>query len=653
MRPSWGNAHQRGGSSSRRWDTLTASKLALLGDAIMTAERVWVAIGLAGQGAFAMRLLLQWIQSERRKRSVVPIAFWYWSLGGGLTLLAYAIHRRDPVFILGQLFGVVIYLRNLYLIRAASGTAAGAQAMPPPTPGETETTDLAGQIGPSGRIVLGAFALYFAAQVVLRLLTGTTVSFDEGEQIVLTQRFLLGYTSQPPLYTWLQSAVFALVGRGVLGLALLKNALLFSIYLFVWLIARRVSGSERTASTAVLATFLLPQISWEAQRDLTHSVLLTVASLAAVWALLRLAEDHRPRNAVLFGVCAGVGFLSKHNSVLFLAALLAAALSVREIRRRLRARDLLLGLGLAVLLAAPHFLWAAQHLSETTLQAGKLGIGRGSSLLAGSWRGFKALVEASVGFLAPLAFACAVFVAVGRHAAPMPPAWPAGAALVRRMMVTFLLLTAVAIGISRATTVKEHWLMPALSLASIPAAIALENRWSRAGRRAFVAVVALSAVAVLLTIASRFAVPAWTGRYPRIQTPYEPIARQIREAGFTRGILVAPDQWIAGNLDQQFPDSLSIFADLAVFPTRSDVPWVFVWNPTWGKEIGQGGPAPNVRIFAAERRGFDLPAVSPRRALARYSSTGGLALELEFVVVPPPARRALPASPGGAGTGER
>jgi lipid-A-disaccharide synthase-like uncharacterized protein len=93
----------------------------------MTAEHIWVAIGLAGQGAFAMRLLLQWIQSERHKRSVVPVAFWYWSLGGGLTLLSYAIYRRDPVFILGQLFGVGIYLRNLYLIRTSSRRTLGAQ----------------------------------------------------------------------------------------------------------------------------------------------------------------------------------------------------------------------------------------------------------------------------------------------------------------------------------------------------------------------------------------------------------------------------------------------------------------------------------------------------------------------------------------------
>ncbi|MGV6849763.1 MAG: lipid-A-disaccharide synthase N-terminal domain-containing protein [Marinibacterium sp.] len=82
------------------------------------AELIWVAVGLAGQVMFTMRFLLQWIASERVKRSVVPEAFWWFSMAGGLILLAYAIHRRDPVFILGQSTGIFIYARNLWLLRA-------------------------------------------------------------------------------------------------------------------------------------------------------------------------------------------------------------------------------------------------------------------------------------------------------------------------------------------------------------------------------------------------------------------------------------------------------------------------------------------------------------------------------------------------------
>lgn len=80
-------------------------------------EKVWLTIGFAAQAIFAARFLVQWIASERRGRSVIPLAFWILSLAGGLMLLTYAVWRRDPVFILGQTTGVFIYSRNLVLIR--------------------------------------------------------------------------------------------------------------------------------------------------------------------------------------------------------------------------------------------------------------------------------------------------------------------------------------------------------------------------------------------------------------------------------------------------------------------------------------------------------------------------------------------------------
>lgn len=81
-------------------------------------EFTWVMVGLTGQLLFTARFLVQWIASEREKRSVIPVAFWYFSMAGGLVLLSYAVWRRDPVFILGQSMGLVIYIRNLWLIHA-------------------------------------------------------------------------------------------------------------------------------------------------------------------------------------------------------------------------------------------------------------------------------------------------------------------------------------------------------------------------------------------------------------------------------------------------------------------------------------------------------------------------------------------------------
>lgn len=83
----------------------------------MQLDSLWLAVGFAGQALFSARFIVQWLKSERMRKSVVPIAFWYFSLAGGVTLLLYAIHRGDPVFVVGQASGLFIYLRNLWLIR--------------------------------------------------------------------------------------------------------------------------------------------------------------------------------------------------------------------------------------------------------------------------------------------------------------------------------------------------------------------------------------------------------------------------------------------------------------------------------------------------------------------------------------------------------
>jgi lipid-A-disaccharide synthase-like uncharacterized protein len=82
----------------------------------VATETIWVIVGFLGQAFFSARFFVQWLASERQKKSVIPNAFWFLSLGGGVVLLAYAIWRRDPVFIAGQSMGALIYTRNLWFI---------------------------------------------------------------------------------------------------------------------------------------------------------------------------------------------------------------------------------------------------------------------------------------------------------------------------------------------------------------------------------------------------------------------------------------------------------------------------------------------------------------------------------------------------------
>ncbi len=96
-------------------------------DVFIARFDIWLALGLFGQLLFAMRFLVQWLASERQGRMVIPLAFWFFSIGGGLITLAYGLRQREPVIILGQSLSVFIYLRNLYfVVRERRHTAASA-----------------------------------------------------------------------------------------------------------------------------------------------------------------------------------------------------------------------------------------------------------------------------------------------------------------------------------------------------------------------------------------------------------------------------------------------------------------------------------------------------------------------------------------------
>ena len=94
----------------------------------LNVNMIWLAVGLLGQALFSARFLVQWLASERKRQSIIPVAFWWLSLCGGATLLAYALWRRDPVFILGQGMGLSVYTRNLILIRRHVRSLAEAGA---------------------------------------------------------------------------------------------------------------------------------------------------------------------------------------------------------------------------------------------------------------------------------------------------------------------------------------------------------------------------------------------------------------------------------------------------------------------------------------------------------------------------------------------
>ena len=103
---------------------LSQSVGAYLLDVFVVKLDWWQVFGFAGQALFTMRFVVQWIATERARKSVIPVAFWFFSIGGGLLLFGYALYIRDPVFILGQGLGLFVYLRNLYFVYRERGAKA-------------------------------------------------------------------------------------------------------------------------------------------------------------------------------------------------------------------------------------------------------------------------------------------------------------------------------------------------------------------------------------------------------------------------------------------------------------------------------------------------------------------------------------------------
>jgi lipid-A-disaccharide synthase-like uncharacterized protein len=121
----------------------------------LSTPTIWLIVGFTGQAIFTGRFLVQWVASERRRDSVVPVAFWWLSLAGGLTLLSYALYKEDPVIIVGQSMGAFIYIRNLMLVqkgrqRAERQAARAAAALAAPGPELAKAGTTAARAGGDG-----------------------------------------------------------------------------------------------------------------------------------------------------------------------------------------------------------------------------------------------------------------------------------------------------------------------------------------------------------------------------------------------------------------------------------------------------------------------------------------------------------------------
>jgi 4-amino-4-deoxy-L-arabinose transferase-like glycosyltransferase len=398
---------------------------------------------------------------------------------------------------------------------------------------------------------------YFSLHILLRVLVSDSLDYDEAEQALLSQWLLPGYTEQPPLYTWVQFFLFKLFGKNVFAVSLLKNALLFLSYLFVYLSAERLLKNTRAAILATSSLLLIPQIAWESQRDMTHTTLVVFTAAAVLWLTLRLVENRTLLNYCLLGIFCGIGVLAKANFALFLTILFLTLLTLPEGRKLLFSRLIFISFALTLVISAYYFIWmfnnqdivfSATHKFKQTVETYSIdGVG--------------SFFTATFLFLTPL-WLFYLFI------------FPKGylrytinrAGFSRRFMfrygVIFVLTLLFVVIIFKITYVKDRWLQPLLFAAPLIFFTGFDvTEITNRKYKQFLLVVMIAVIIIYAVFTLRVVAAPLIQNYSRLSYPFTALAGEIRDTGFSEGLIISNNRFLAGNMHFQFPNSRALIPD--------------------------------------------------------------------------------------------
>ncbi|SMX31262.1 ArnT family glycosyltransferase [Actibacterium lipolyticum] len=395
-------------------------------------------------------------------------------------------------------------------------------------------------------VFLAAITLYFAAQIVLRLVLGGALETDEAEMMVMTPGFQLGYGPQLPLYNWLQVALSAVFGKSLFALAILKNTLLWLTYLLVFL-GLRLWVPASLAAIGALSLFILPDVAWEAQRATTHSNMLLATCAATLAAFLWVLKSGRWAAYVALGVAIGLGGLAKYNFWLVPVGLFVAGVTVEQLRPRLiAARTAVVPVIAAAIVALP-YAWMFQNPTLAFSSTSKLAMEEVEKSF--SFDGLIALIGAmAILAVLPALVAAGIYLFNRRHVSDaINPAnlttllWRASA-----LLAAVLVVGVAAAGVGHIT---PRWLLPLFFLAVPALFIDVFGRLNGHGQRAFSVVVAVIAVAVLVGLAFDRNKPT-----ARRAVDFTGLPAQLQEIAPMNTTPVIAEFFVAGNLARQEPD---------------------------------------------------------------------------------------------------
>ncbi|MFG0261474.1 MAG: ArnT family glycosyltransferase [Novipirellula sp. JB048] len=416
---------------------------------------------------------------------------------------------------------------------------------------------------------------YFGLHVIVRVALSGALDYDEAEQVFLSQWLSLGYNSQPPLYTWMQTGLFQLFGYGVMPLALLKNTLLLLTYLSVFGMVNKVTGSAAMSWAASLAMMTIPQIAWESHRDLSHSVAVTFAVSLLMYCVVSLRHQPHWKWYVAIGLSCGFGLLSKYNFAIVILAVMGSAITVPSYRRWLLDRRLLLSLLVAVIVVSPHLYWASGHLQLASSKTiATLTTAQTDHYAVNVARGLYALFTSTLActvltlVIVAVAFRDSLknrFLKNGLNQGESRSVAtdPSVLLLERSLLLIGVMLTLLVLS-GHGLEFKNRWIQPFVCL--FPAYLIL--RWGHLAAADRVALnrVCLTGVTfmavVLIAVIARPISAQRRNEVTWLNIPYPTFAQSIVEqTGRVPTIIIAPHTHAAGNLKLQFPSARVVAMD--------------------------------------------------------------------------------------------
>lgn len=389
-------------------------------------------------------------------------------------------------------------------------------------------------------------AAYFIIQTISRTFIGSGLGLDEAEMMLTAQTLEWGYGPQPPLYSWIQHAVFALFGENIFALALVKNAFLCLTYLVLYRLLRS-HYDKPSAGLATLAVLLLPQIAWESQRALSHSVLSTAMVIITLAAFSRLNQQRDSGSYLLFGVTIALGTLSKFNYLLLPIAILVAALTLPATRKSVLNPRLLLSFGVAAAILAMPIQWMINQQSKTLASVHKFQIGQQGSKLQAALEGFLDLTLASVSFLALLVAVLFILYLRYRNTNQITAEQPVLFQIMSRTAIAALLLTLIIVLASGTTNVKDRWLQPVLVFAAPTLVLWMLPKLSKLAWRRLLQTILVAALLISLLLPLH---NLYGGRKKpsRRSAPFAGISAAIAEKYPDAETVFAQNNWLGGNL---------------------------------------------------------------------------------------------------------